>query len=177
MPRPEFPITFDLTFEGRTLSSHRARTAEEMRTILAAARKVHDPRVEIGNFDEYEPELADVPELVALRLATVYCDGSTSLVSLAHRYVLMADNDDAGGEYANLLDMVPHVRLTGEMEKAASDEYFNDPPAGDDDNDYEDGFPGWPAVCAYLDNHPEVFNAVTGDTGERDGDDEENDGD
>ncbi len=97
----------------------------------------------------HEPDrtAADVPAVQALRLATVYCDGSTSLVSLAHR-VVVADFD---GEQPQ--PGIPHLDFHHRREQAGK-EYWRDEWAGDDE-----GFPGWLAVYDYIERHPRTLNS------------------
>jgi len=98
---------------------------------------------------------ADVPEVQALRLVTVYCDGSTTLVSLAHR-VVVADFD---GEHPQA--GIPHLDFHHRREQQAGQEYWRDEWAGDDE-----GFPGWPAGYDYIERHPRTLDSsqfVAGD--------------
>jgi hypothetical protein len=78
-----------------------------------------------------------VPALRALDLATVYCDETTTLVSLAHRCVI-ADFDGEEPQQG-----IPHLHVTGAVERAA---------AADAGLEY-DGWPGWEAVFAYVAGH------------------------
>lgn len=91
---------------------------------------------------------ADVPEVQALRLVTVYCDGSTSLVSLAHR-VVVADFD---GEHPQA--GIPHLDFHHLREQQAGREYWQGQWAGEDE-----GFPGWLAVFDFIDRHPNTLDS------------------
>ena len=62
----------------------------------------------------------DVPEIVALGLATIYADDSTTLVSLKHR-AIVADFD---GEHPQI--GIPHLHLDGEIEERAGKAYWKD---------------------------------------------------
>ena len=88
----------------------------------------------------------DVPEIKALNLVTIYCDEGTTLVSLAHN-VLIAAWD---GEEKQM--GIPHLYLTDELEQAIGSDYFADWDAN------EEGFPGWPAVLAYVKTRPSLFD-------------------
>lgn len=88
----------------------------------------------------------DIPEIVNLRLVTVYSDETTSLVSLNHR-VEIANFD---GEEPQ--DGIPHLYITDEIEAAAA--RLNAGP----DFVYNDDFPGWDAVYDYIDRHPEILS-------------------
>lgn len=92
---------------------------------------------------ETDRAAADVPEVHALRLVTVYCDGSTSLVSLVHR-VVVADFD---GEQPQV--GIPHLDFHHQLEQQAGKEYWQDGWAGDGE-----GFLGWPAVYDCIERHP-----------------------
>ena len=162
MSKPKLPIRFDLSLDGKTLSSHAAETAADMRAILEAARLLHDRRVAIDDYVEWEPaDVNDLPELAALRLVTVTSDGTTELVSLALGVLLAAFED---GDVRVPIG-VPNVTLTAGLERLAAAEYFAT------ESDEEDGFPGWPAVIAYLNNHPELL--VEPVAGEEEGEEEE----
>jgi hypothetical protein len=76
-----------------------------------------------------------------------HCDGSTSLVSLAHRVV--ADFD---GEHPQT--GIPHLDFHHLREQQAGQEYWRDEWAGDDE-----GFPGWLAVFDFIDRHPNTFDS------------------
>ncbi|MBY0460681.1 MAG: hypothetical protein K2V38_25465 [Gemmataceae bacterium] len=97
-----------------------------------------------------EPDRAggDVPEVQALRLVTVYCDGSTSMVSIAHR-VVVADFD---GEHPQV--GIPHLDFDHRHEQQAGQEYWRDEWAGEDE-----GFPGWAAVFDYIERHPNALES------------------
>jgi hypothetical protein len=152
--KPKLPIRFNLSLDGKTLSSHATETAADMRAVLEAARLLHDRRVAIADYVEWEPACVDdLPELTALRLVTVTSDGTTELVSLTLGALLSSFED---GDVSVPIG-VPNVYLTVDMEKFAADEYF----ATADGE--EAGFPGWPAVIAYLKNHPELLVEPPGD--------------
>jgi hypothetical protein len=83
-----------------------------------------------------EDRVNDVPELWALRLVEVVCEGECRLVSLTHRRSLAS-----GVElYANGDIPVVHVRPEDERAAAAL--------AGEG---YRGSFPGWDALLAWLD--------------------------
>ena len=88
--------------------------------------------------------LADLLE--KLRLATIYCDGSTTLVSLAHRAALAefaGEQPQAG---------LPHLHLSAAVEQAAGR-------AGDPGYDRgRDGWPGWDAIFDHLAAHPQLLD-------------------
>lgn len=92
---------------------------------------------------ETDRAAADVPAVQALRLVTVYSDGSTSLVSLAHR-VVVADFDGEQPQAG-----IPHLDFHHQLEQQAGREYWRDRWAGDGE-----GFPGWPAVYDFIERHP-----------------------
>jgi hypothetical protein len=85
-----------------------------------------------------------VPEpIVALRLATIDADGSTTLVSLAHQFVL------ADAKKLSVPRNTPHLDMTGELERQIIEA------AGEQ---YDGSWPGWDAVFAYIERHPEVLS-------------------
>lgn len=88
-----------------------------------------------------------VPELAALRLVTIYGDGTTTLVSLTHQ-VVIADFD--GDEP---MDNIPHIRA-GEFEVKAGKAYYG--------NGFNDqwGWPGWPAIFKWLERHPSLLESA-----------------
>ena len=84
-----------------------------------------------------------IPEAItALRLITVSCDGSTSLVSLTHRNVLV------DGRFTTDSD-VPHLDMTSDLENQIVTELGQQ---------YDGSWPGWDAIYAYIECHPEVLN-------------------
>jgi len=88
----------------------------------------------------------DVQEIRDLDLATVYCDQSTTLVSLAHRAII-ADFESEDAQQG-----IPHLYLTCEIEVAAARE------GGYPDASEDDGFPGWGIVFAFILAHREILS-------------------
>jgi hypothetical protein len=88
----------------------------------------------------------EVKAIRDLDLATVYCDQSTTLVSLAHRAVIA----EFEGEQAQ--QGVPHLYLTSEIEVAAARE------CGYPDASEDDGFPGWDVIFDYVKAHRECLS-------------------
>jgi hypothetical protein len=95
---------------------------------------------------DMDQSAAGIPELQALRLVTIYGDESTTLVSLAHK-VIIADFDGRQPQYG-----IPHLDLDQSLEREMGQAYWAEDWKGD-----EEGFPGWPAVFAYIQAHPEVL--------------------
>jgi len=91
---------------------------------------------------------ADVPAVLALRLVTLHCDGSTSLVSLAHR-VVVADFDGKHPQAG-----IPHLDFHHQREQQAGREYWPGEWTGEDA-----GFPGWPAVYDFIERHPHALDS------------------
>jgi hypothetical protein len=79
--------------------------------------------------------------IVALRLATIYADESTTLVSLAHRFVL------ADAENLSVPAGTPHLDMTEALERQITEA------AGGTNGNW----PGWDAVFAYIDSHVESW--------------------
>lgn len=99
--------------------------------------------------DKIDPDEPDA--VTALRLVTVYCDGSTTLLSRTHRYVV----GDFDGHHAQ--KFIPHVDMDDQMERACHTPAL----LAEYDARHKDGgspgFPGWDAVFDYLEKHPEVL--------------------
>jgi hypothetical protein len=93
-----------------------------------------------------EKDRNEVSEIVALGLATVYADESTTLVSLKHRAVV-ADFD---GEHPQV--GIPHLHLDGEIEERAGKAYWKDGWTDDE------GFPGWSAVFDLIAADPSLLS-------------------
>jgi hypothetical protein len=91
------------------------------------------------------------PEIVALRLATIYGDGSTTLVSLTHRVIIC----DFEGDCTHI--GIPHLYLDGKIERLASEAYWGEK--------YDGDFPGWPAIFAYIERWPQLLDEKASDEG------------
>lgn len=102
-----------------------------------------------------EKTVKTVPELVALKLATLYGDGSTTLVSLTHR-VCIADFDAEVRQYG-----IPHLHVTTAIEDAAGKAYF-----GPEFDAEKEGWPGWEAIFQHLEKHPDLLEPVEPDAEE-----------
>ncbi len=105
---------------------------------------------EQGKQDVCQPHT--VPEIQFLNLCTVYCEGGTSLVSLAHKTVLFSNDDEEV-----IMPGFSHVCLTEEDKEKVAKEWFDAHPSECDDECNDPDFPGWKAVFFYLDAHPEVI--------------------
>ncbi len=154
MAKIVFPISFDLYRNHLLLSSHSVRNEDEEKVILATANSLYPGQItqanrkEVGEAeptdDKPENTVKNVPELADLKLATIYSDESTTLVSLTHRIVIADWDGD------NPQKNIPHVHITTAEEQAAGETYFGEY------NAETDGFPGWPAIFDYLEAHPEL---------------------
>jgi hypothetical protein len=150
-PYGEFPISFDLHKDGQPLyTQSTVRNEEEEQRVIELAHQNY-PNTTITQHNRFDKRhdtrpAHSIPEIQALKLCTVYCDGSTTLVSLALN-TLLYDN----GEGESPLNNTPHVYLITDDENKASDEWYGTEDGKADDN----GFPGWPAIFHYLNNHPE----------------------
>jgi hypothetical protein len=93
----------------------------------------------------------NIPDaLKSLRLATVEMTGEgVSLVSLAYRCALADANSGLTS-----FDDVPDLVMTEEIEQHIKEELGLT----------HEGWPGWDALFAYLDRHPELLPSANGDT-------------
>jgi hypothetical protein len=85
-----------------------------------------------------------VPEpITALRLATIDADGSTTLVSVAHRFVL------ADAQKLSVPSDTPHLDMAADLERQITEAIGAR---------YDGSWPGWDAVFTYIDSHPDVLS-------------------
>lgn len=103
---------------------------------------MNDPLIATQDLSDTTP--CAVPEpIAALRLATIDADGSTTLVSLAHQFVL------ADAKKLEAPRNTPHLDMTGDLERQITEA------AG---GQYDGSWPGWDAVFAFIESHPEVLS-------------------
>jgi hypothetical protein len=103
---------------------------------------MNDPLTTTRELSDTTPLAVPVP-IAALRLATIDADGSTTLVSLAHQFVL------ADAKRLTVPGNTPHLDMTKDLERQITEA------AGEQ---YDGSWPGWDAVFAYIELHPEILN-------------------
>lgn len=107
------------------------------------------PYTEVGYYP-LTPNVGFYPALVALRLCIVYCDGESSLVSLALNVVL-ADN------VSGPMFGIPSIELNSQLGDGSTHERRAAREGGLENPGDNLGFPGWAVIFTYLDRHPEFL--------------------
>lgn len=101
-----------------------------------------------GNDHGYKPANT-IPEIAALKLITIYSDGSTALVSLTHRSII------ADFEYDQPQHGISHLYLSSEMDDDIGRYKF-----GREWNTDTMGFPGWEATFDFLIANPDILEEL-----------------
>lgn len=103
---------------------------------------MNDPLIATQDLRDTTP-LAVPEPIAAVRLATIDADGSTTLVSLAHQFVL------ADAKKLSVPGNTPQLNMTEDLERQITEA------AGEQ---YDGSWPGWDAVFAFIERHPEVLS-------------------
>ena len=104
---------------------------------------MNDPHIATQDLSDTTP--FSVPEpIAALRLATIDADGSTTLVSLTHQFVL------ADAKKLVVPRNTPHLDMTRDLERQITEA------TGEH---YDGSWPDWDAVFAFIERHPEVLSS------------------